>query len=336
MELIATRPCTPRDQARLMVVRSGTGELEHARVCDLPDLLEPADVLVRNRSRVLPARLETTREDSGGRVGGLYLHSREDGCWVAMLRSNGTLRAGIRLVLDDDGPILTLIEREGSHWVLACADEDPAMAVLQRHGRTPLPPYILRARGDAVCPDAQDRRWYQKIYADEFGSVAAPTAGLHFTPELDQRLRQRGLTILEVILHVGPGTFSPVTAPTLEAHQMHSEHCQVDGPTLRALSQVRPGGRIVAVGTTTARVLESIPSDHVGSAGFSRQTDLLIAPGHHWSMVDVLLTNFHLPRSTLLALVAAKIGVDLMHEAYDCAVRSGYRFYSYGDAMLLL
>ena len=198
-----------------------------------------------------------------------------------------------------------------------------------------MPPYILRARGDLEIADEQDRAWYQTLYAREEGSVAAPTAGLHFTPALDQALQDRGLRSLEVVLHVGQGTFLPVTATTLESHQMHTEDCTVDRSVLQTIMAPDRKGRIVAIGTTTARVLESLP-DSVPQADWATSTSLMISPPWQWRYVDVLLTNFHLPRSTLLALVAAQIGVPLMQEAYALAIESGYRFYSYGDAMLLL
>lgn len=332
---IATTPQEPRDQARLMVVRSTSGSIEHHRIADLPDLLEPSDMIVRNRSRVLPARLEGRRIDSGGRVSGLYLREQNAGTWVVMLRSNGRLRQGVEIQLEPEGPVLKLVERDEADWVVQVDPPGPASSILSQCGRTPLPPYILRARGSEEIADARDRAWYQTIYAREEGSVAAPTAGLHFTPTLEQQLRDRGLRFLEVILHVGQGTFLPVTAPTLEAHRMHSEDCLVDRPTLESIMARERDGRIVAVGTTTARVLESLP-ETIPDGDWSASTSLMIAPPWHWRNVDVLLTNFHLPRSTLLALVAARIGVPLMHEAYALAVKSGYRFYSYGDAMLLL
>ncbi|MCH2134413.1 MAG: tRNA preQ1(34) S-adenosylmethionine ribosyltransferase-isomerase QueA [Phycisphaerales bacterium] len=332
---IATAPAEPRDQARLMVVRADKGTIEDCHVSDLPGLLEGSDVIVRNASRVLPARLEAHRVESGGRVSGLYLHQREDGHWVAMLRSNGRLRPGVVLQLENDGPTLELVEREDANWVLRPDVDGPAESVLARHGLTPLPPYILRARGEQAVTDEQDREWYQTIYARETGSVAAPTAGLHFTPGLEARLRELGLSFLEVVLHVGAGTFQPVTAPTLAEHRMHSESFFVDHRTISEIMAPDRPGRIVAVGTTTARVLESFPAE-VPSGDWAGSTSLMISPPWEWKHVDVLMTNFHLPRSTLLALVAARIGVDLMHEAYARAVESGYRFYSYGDAMLLL
>ncbi|MDG2424577.1 MAG: tRNA preQ1(34) S-adenosylmethionine ribosyltransferase-isomerase QueA [Phycisphaerales bacterium] len=334
-DLIATTPHEPRDEARLMVVRSDTGNIEHHRISDLPDLLEPSDVLVRNRSRVLPARLEGHRVESGGRISGLFLREIQQGTWVVMLRSNGRLRPGSTIQLEPGGHQLKLIRKEEKDWVVEVQPKDSAASILASCGRTPLPPYILRARGDMLIEDEVDRDWYQTVYAREEGSVAAPTAGLHFTPALEQTLKNHGLQFLEVVLHVGQGTFLPVTAPTLETHPMHSEDCCVEHAVLEALMSPDRSGRIVAVGTTTARVLESLPAE-LPDSDWSASTNLMIAPPWQWRYVDVLLTNFHLPRSTLLALVAARIGLPLMKEAYALAVDSGYRFYSYGDAMLLL
>ena len=333
--LIATKPAVPRDQARLMVVHSSSGRIEHHRISDLPDHLDATDIMVRNRSRVLPARIEGSRVDTGGRVSGLYLHSLDDGSWVAMLKSNGKLRSGLSIQLGEDGPVLELLGRDGASWIMRCDRDQTAEAVLQSHGKTPLPPYILSARGEEMIDESEDRDWYQTIYARESGSVAAPTAGLHFTCELEEALRIKGVSFLDVLLHVGPGTFQPVSAPTLDQHQMHREDYHVEKAVLDIIMATDRARRLVAVGTTTARVLESLPESNPGR-DWSASTELMISPPWTWRHVDVLMTNFHLPRSTLLALVAARIGIELMHEAYAIAVEKEYRFYSYGDAMLLL
>ncbi|MEE2906537.1 MAG: tRNA preQ1(34) S-adenosylmethionine ribosyltransferase-isomerase QueA [Planctomycetota bacterium] len=332
---IATTPHEPRDEARMMVVHSETSTITHHRIADLPALLEPTDILIRNRSRVLPARLEGHRMESGGRISGLFLRELEPGTWVVMLRSNGRLRAGVEIQLESDGPVLRLVERDQKDWVVHVDPPESATTILSRCGRTPLPPYILRARGTLAIDDEQDRAWYQTMYAREEGSVAAPTAGLHFTPALEASLHDRGVQSLEVVLHVGPGTFLPVTTPTLQSHPMHTEDYAVDQSVLQTIMAPDRTSRIVAIGTTTARVLESLPEDPP-KGDLSASTNLMISPPWQWRYVDVLLTNFHLPRSTLLALVAARIGVPLMQEAYAQAIESGYRFYSYGDAMLLL
>ncbi|MBG84924.1 MAG: tRNA preQ1(34) S-adenosylmethionine ribosyltransferase-isomerase QueA [Phycisphaerae bacterium] len=333
--LIATRPVEPRDSARMMVVHRESGAIEHRHVGDLPDYLDRNDTIVRNRSRVLPARFNGHRVESGGSVSGLFLNQEPDGHWLVMLRSNGRLRDGIEIKLDDGGPVLTLVDRRDAHWIVRPNASGSAEEILGSCGLTPLPPYILRARGSAELPDEYDRERYQTIYAKEAGSVAAPTAGLHFTSALENQLKEMGLSILEVVLHVGPGTFAPVTTDELDDHPMHEEWCHVDRRTIGRLMDPARSGRIVSVGTTTARVLESLPEQDSGR-DWSGMTDLLISPPFNWRFVDVLLTNFHLPRSTLLALVAARIGTELMQTAYREAVQRGYRFYSYGDAMLLL
>ncbi len=334
--LIATRPAEPRDSARLLVHHVGRNETEHRRVSDLPAYLEPNDVLVFNASRVVPARLIGARVDSGGRVEGLYLDALPDRGWRCMLKSNGRLRTGVRIELV--GPrggattVIELIERDGAGWIVRADDPGDAATILERVGHTPLPPYILRARAEAV-DDATDRAWYQTVYATAAArSVAAPTAGLHFTPTLLDAIDAAGATRTEVILHVGAGTFKPVTADDLRDHDMHSEQYEVPDGALDALeAAVAAGGRRIAVGTTTVRALESATR-----GGGVRATDLLIEPGYVFRRVDALMTNFHLPRSTLLALVAALTGLDRLKAIYAEAVDRGYRFYSYGDAMLVL
>ena len=333
--LIATRPVEPRDAARLMIVHCDSGEIEHRRISDMPEYLRHDDTIVRNRSRVLPARFKGRRVGSGGAVSGLFLNEEADGCWLVMLKSNGRLREGVNIELDGDGPSLELIERRQSHWLVRPDREGTAQQILASFGLTPLPPYILRARGDGEVPDEYDRDRYQTIYAKEPGSVAAPTAGLHFTEALERALRDKGVSFEEVVLHVGPGTFSPVTTDALEDHPMHQEWCSIDRRTISTLMSRDRVGRIVSIGTTTARVLESMPEADPGE-DWSGLTDLLISPPFRWRFVDVLLTNFHLPRSTLLALVAARTGIELMHKAYREAVQCEYRFYSYGDAMLVI
>ena len=352
--LIATRPAEPRDSARLMVVsRSDPSRIEHARVRDLPGFLRAGDVMVRNASRVLPARLEGVRRDSAGRVGGIFLHEPEPGVWRVMLRSNGKLRAGVVVDLLDPrgerrGVALTLLARDEDAWLARPSTEDAgpvadAPSVLARIGATPLPPYILRARREhnLDLDDDLDRAWYQTVYASDAhtGSVAAPTAGLHFTPELLARLESMGVRSADLALHVGAGTFKPVESAHVEEHPIHSEWCEVPAETLRAVDEARAAGaRCVAIGTTSARALESVPPGD--AEGWRGETRLLITPGYAWNRVDALLTNFHLPRSTLLAMVAALFpapdGVQRLLALYNEAVREGYRFYSSGDAMLVL
>ncbi len=361
-ERIATRPVEPRDAARLLVYRRQSDAVEHARVRDLPSLLG-RDALVVNDTSVLPARLLAVRLDSGGRVEGLFLGEAAPGSWSLMLRSNGRLRQGLRLALIDPrrGEAtthqLTLSARDGAVWTAELSSDLPTEGVLDRVGMTPLPPYILRARAsggvDGSVPgsaigDDRDRAWYQTVYAEmsKRRSVAAPTAGLHFTPDLLTALSRQGVTRLSVTLHVGAGTFQPVSTDRVEDHPMHREWFSVPRATLEGIARVRAaGGRAIAVGTTAVRALESAAGGDpcVELEPPSRDADvvagatrLMIAPGYAFRLVDGLMTNFHLPRSTLLLLVGAMVGLDRLKSLYAEAIERGYRFYSYGDAMLVL
>ncbi len=357
--LIAVRPAQPRDSARLLVIsRSDPALMEHRTVRDLPEFLRAGDTLLFNASRVIPARLQGRRRDTGGAVDGLYLQSDEAAAarWRVMLRSNGRLREGAVIDLHDARGSRTffslrLIEKIDDGWSVevrgdgdAPADR-PAAAVLEQIGATPLPPYILKARRDAHLaePDARDRAWYQTVYAaaDRGASVAAPTAGLHFTPKLLAAIDRRGVRRLEISLDVGAGTFKPVECEFVEDHPIHAERYFVPGPALCALADRPP--RLFAIGTTTARAIESVPDAAFADpqalqTGYAAATRLLITPGYEWRFVRGMMTNFHLPRSTLLAMVAALLpeGIDRLLEVYQEAIRREYRFYSYGDAMLIL
>jgi S-adenosylmethionine:tRNA ribosyltransferase-isomerase len=351
-DLIATRPAEPRDASRLLVVsRTDPHRLEHRAFRDLPDLLSPDDLLVFNRSAVLPARLRGRREETGGRIEGLYLDQPGPGVWTVLLKSNGRLRQGLAVRLElpsgDDTPYrLRLLTRDAEAWRVEVerdgADLVPdAPVVLADVGATPLPPYILGRRektGQSIA-DELDRRWYQTVYAapEHAGSVAAPTAGLHFTPGLLDALAARGVRSAWVTLHVGAGTFRPIEAERLEDHQMHAERFAIPPETLGELAATRSrGGARVAVGTTSVRAIESIdPDDRTGAP---RDTSLFISPGFNFRHTDALITNFHLPRSSLLALVGAFLpeGVDRLLGLYRVAVEERYRFYSFGDAMLIL
>jgi S-adenosylmethionine:tRNA ribosyltransferase-isomerase len=349
--LIATRPARPRDSARMLVLRCAADRIEHRSVRDLPEYVRPGDVMVFNNTAVAPARLLSRRADSGGRVEGLFLAERPDGAWEVMLRSNGRLRIGVRLDLLNaadrpSGIALELVGRDGPHWLVRASSDEGAGAILDEAGRTPLPPYILKARGDEVLEDRLDRAWYQTVYADAARrhSVAAPTAGLHFTPGLLEAVESQGVRCADVTLHVGPGTFKPISARTLSGHEMHRERFEVPSSSIEAIRAARNAGgdgprpRVLAVGTTTVRALESLPSSWPDpeAGAWAGETDLLIAPPYTFRHVDGMLTNFHLPRSTLLALVAAMTGLARLKAVYAEAVERGYRFYSYGDAMLVL
>jgi len=330
-ELIAQEPVEPRDASRLLVLPRSAGEARHLRFADLPELLEPGDLLVLNDSRVIPARLEG-RKESGGRCELLLVEPLGEGGprWRALGQSSKPLRAGGRLrfpgleaeveEIEGDGLVAVRFDREG-------ADLEAALA---RAGRVPLPPYIRRP------PSPADRERYQTVVARAPGSVAAPTAGLHFTEELLARLDRRGVGRATVTLHVGPGTFLPVRAARLEDHRMHAERFAVPAGTAAAFAAARArGGRVVAVGSTVVRVLETAAEDGGLRQGAGR-TDLFLLPGHRFRAVDGLLTNFHLPRSTLLALVCAFGGRERVLAAYREAVARRYRFFSYGDAMAIL
>jgi S-adenosylmethionine:tRNA ribosyltransferase-isomerase len=331
-ERIAQEPTRERDGARLLrLERAGPGTL-HARVCDLPALLRPGDLLVRNATRVLPARLRG-RKPSGGAVEALLLGALPDapGRFRALLRGAARARPGAKLRF---GPIAAgldaeLVERraEGEVVLAFAPGADPYAA-----GETPLPPYIRR---NAARPE--DAARYQTVYARVPGSVAAPTAGLHLSQALLARLAARGIETADLVLHVGPGTFRPLTAAQLASGRLGRERFELPAETAARIAAARArGGRVVAVGTTSARVLETraVPGGLVSPG--SGETELFLRPGSRFQVVDALLTNFHLPRSSLLLLVAAFAGRERVLAAYAEAVRAGYRFYSYGDAMLVL
>ncbi|QEL17362.1 tRNA preQ1(34) S-adenosylmethionine ribosyltransferase-isomerase QueA [Limnoglobus roseus] len=328
--LIAQEPTARRDDARLLVVRRGTQALEHRHVRDLPQLLRAGDRLVLNDTRVLPARLIGERANTGGKWEGLFLRDR-DGEWELMAKTRGYPKLGERIVTDT-GLSLTLIGRTSDkHWLMRPDATGSALELLQKFGQIPLPPYIRKGR--AGEPDAER---YQTVYARAAGSVAAPTAGLHFTPELFAALSQAGVGRASVTLHVGLGTFAPIKSDDPTQHEMHSEWCEVPATTVEAIRQTKAaGGRVIAVGTTTARTLESaaLPGE---LQAFIGETNIFIHPPFAFRVLDGLLTNFHLPRTTLLLLVQALAGSELLQRAYEEAIREEYRFYSYGDAMLVL
>ena len=343
-ERIATQPASPRDAARLMVADRATGRADDHHVRDLPalGLLRAGDLLVLNETRVLPARLVGERCATGGRVTGLYLASEGD-LWQVMLEARGRLEPGEAIDLDARARLVLERALGQGRWAARLEADGDTEAVLARVGRTPLPPYIARARQrhDEPAERDEDVERYNTVYARHAGSVAAPTAGLHLTPELLATLQAQGVGVARVTLHVGLGTFAPVRSDTLASHAMHGERVVIAPATRDALAATRDaGGRIVAVGTTTVRALESLPAHWRELEGdFVTDTELFIYPGSDvvFRFTDMLMTNFHLPRSTLLAMVAALpgVGVERLLGWYREAVRRGYRFYSYGDAMLV-
>jgi S-adenosylmethionine:tRNA ribosyltransferase-isomerase len=335
-ELIAQLPLPNRSDARLLVVHRSSGEIEEGHVRDLARWLAPPDCLVFNDTRVIPARLVGLRQQTGGRWHGLFLQADRSGLWEILSKTRGKLRVGESIVVQDheSHPAFTLrlISQEDSGaWIAAPDSDADPLQLLQRAGRVPLPPYIRQGE-----MEPQDVERYQTVFATRPGAVAAPTAGLHFTPELLRRLRDQQLGMCRVTLHVGVGTFRPIAATTLDEHRMHSEWGEIDAETADRLNRCREeGGRVVAIGTTVVRVLET--AGLTGRlAAWSDHTDLFIRPPYTFRTVDALLTNFHLPRSTLLVLVRTFGGDELMRKAYDWAIRERYRFYSYGDAMLIL
>ncbi|MBI1368978.1 MAG: tRNA preQ1(34) S-adenosylmethionine ribosyltransferase-isomerase QueA [Planctomycetes bacterium] len=339
-ELIARTPADRRDAARLLVYERGGGAMSHRVVADLPALMRPGDLLVINDTKVLPARFDAVRVRTGGKVEGLFVETRDDQMWHVLLKSGGKLGPGERLDLAGAGELELITQREDGSWNAARHSELDTAALLDRVGRMPLPPYIRAQReGDETRFDALDRQRYQTVYARQHGAVAAPTAGLHFTEALLADLRAMGVRIAPVTLHVGLGTFAPVRTDTLEAHDMHEERFTVPAATLAELAAARADRRrIVAVGTTTVRTLESLPPppELDPTQDYSAATRLLISPGFAFRYTDALMTNFHLPRSTLLALVAALTGLDRLKALYAEAIARRYRFYSYGDAMLIV
>ena len=333
-ELIAQAPPAERAGSRLLHYRRADGLLAHRTFSDLPGLLRPGDLLVFNDARVVPARF-TLRKPTGGLVEGLFLGEPSPGVWRVLVRNMGPpARRTLAFDARPDVAVTTLERRGGGEWLVRVDAGVPALEFLAEVGRMPLPPYIRRSRGRDDRDDA-DRRRYQTVYAQSPGAVAAPTAGLHFTEQVLAELARRGVGRAFVTLHVGLGTFKPVTADELSGHAMHREAYTVGPEAADALDAAeRDGRRIVAVGTTSARVLESHPADQPFEPA-SGETGIFIYPPYAWRHVGALLTNFHLPRSTLIALVAAFVGLDEQRRLYHAAIEQGYRFFSYGDAMFV-
>ena len=329
-ERIALRPARPRDSAR-MLVAAGDAAFQDQHVRDLPGLLCKGDVLVFNDTRVIPAQLEGKRGEA--RIGAT-LHKRQDlRRWQAFIRNAKRLRPGDRIEFPEDVAAIAETRHDDGSWTLFFEGEEPVEVLLDRAGTMPLPPYIAGKRGT----DEADRSDYQTMFAAREGAVAAPTAALHFTPELMTALEEAGIAHETLTLHVGAGTFLPVKADDTADHRMHAEWGRIDMATADRLNAVRAsGGRLIAVGTTSLRLLESAAAENGTILPFDGDTAIFITPGYKFRAIDGLMTNFHLPRSTLFMLVSALMGLDRMQAVYSHAIAEGYRFYSYGDSSLLL
>ncbi len=331
---VAQRPLPDRSGSRLLTVDRRAGTIAHMRFGDLPRLLRPGDLLVVNESRVMPARLRGRRA-GGGAAEVLLVHEEADGTWLAMVRPGSRLRPGRSVRFGQDGAAEVVAYAPGGLRRVRFTGPEGVRLIMERHGTVPLPPYIDRP------PEPADRERYQTVYAAVDGSVAAPTAGLHFTPELLARLADGGVGVARVVLHVGPGTFKPVEGDDPAQHLMHAERYDVSAAAAAAVNRTRAaGGRVWAVGTTVARTLETVANEPAGEPagpvrGMRGWTSLFIYPPYRFRIVDALLTNFHRPRSTLLMLVAAFAGYDLTMRAYREAVAADYRLFSYGDAMAI-
>jgi S-adenosylmethionine:tRNA ribosyltransferase-isomerase len=340
-DLIAQEPAAERDRSRLLVVRRDDASLEYRHFLDLPEVLDPGDLLVLNDTRVLAARLLGQRERTRGKWEGLYLGER-DGAWELLCQLRGTLVEGETVIVSEpydvsrsDGLRLTYLGRSpDGHFRFRPQSPGTPAELLTRYGHVPLPPYIRKGR-----EIASDVERYQTIYARRPGAVAAPSAGLHFTDRLFDRLRERSVLTATLTLHVGLGTFQPLQTDDPTKHVMHREWCELPATTADAVNECRDRGRrVVAVGTTAVRTLESAAARNPDAPlqPWRGETDLFIRSPFRFRVVDALVTNFHLPRTSLLLLVGAFAGEDLLHRAYEEAIRQRYRFYSYGDAMLIL
>lgn len=327
-ELIAQTPLERRDGSRLLALDKYSGEIEHRHFYDLPDFLKAGDCLVMNNSRVLPARLIGTRK-TGGMVELVLLRDLGDGRWECLSRPGRKTKPGTELSFGD-GELNAAVEAvvEGGNRIVRFDYEGIFLEVLERLGKMPLPPYIKE--------ELNEPERYQTVYSRELGSAAAPTAGLHFTEELLEKLRVKGVKLCYVTLHVGLGTFRPVKEDEIEDHEMHSEFCVIPEETARAVNETkRAGGRIIAVGTTSCRTLESFAKEDGTLEACSGWTNIFIYPGYKFKCIDALITNFHLPESTLIMLVSALAGRENILNAYKTAVEERYRFFSFGDAMFI-
>ena len=328
-ELIAQTPIENRDHSRLLHLDKNTGAFEHLHFFDLPDLLSPGDCLVLNNSRVLPARLIGHRP-SGGAIELVLLKNISDNKWECLSKPGRKTRPGQEIIFGD-GELKAIVTDvvEGGNRIVEFIYEGVFLEVLEKLGRMPLPPYIKE--------ELKDSERYQTVYSKELGSAAAPTAGLHFTNELLDTIKSKGINVCDITLHVGLGTFRPVKEENIEDHPMHSEYCVVPKETAEIINKTKDdGGRIISVGTTTCRTLETFSDDNGYLNESSGWTDIFIYPGYNFKCIDALITNFHLPESTLIMLVSALAGRENIMNAYKEAVNERYRFFSFGDAMIII
>lgn len=329
-ERIAQTPVEPRDHSHLLVMDRFTGEMEHRHFYDIVDYLHPGDLLVINDSRVLPARLYGYKEDTGAHMELLLLEQKENMVWECLAKPGKKAKPGVKLIFGDGLLVGEVVEvkEDGNRMVKFTCDGN-FYSVLDQIGQMPLPPYITEK--------LQDKERYQTVYSKELGSAAAPTAGLHFTPELMDKIRAMGVDFASVTLHVGLGTFRPVKAQEVTEHKMHSEHCLLPKETAEKILKTKAnGGRVIAVGTTSCRTLESVATFTGQIQPWEGYTDIFIYPGYEFKVLDGLITNFHLPESTLIMLVSAFAGREHILHAYEEAVKLEYRFFSFGDACLFL
>lgn len=331
-ELIAQYPLPERDESRLMVLNRNTRGIQHTTFSQLPEFLSPGDLMVLNNTRVIPARLIGRKEKTGGKVEVLLLSPKDKGLWEAMVKRSSRITPGTKVIFGDGRLVARILGKtETQERLIQFQHNGDLRGLLEEFGRPPLPPYIKREAEDS------DRERYQTVYAKKNGAVAAPTAGLHFTEALLGKMEAKGIKKVELTLHVGLGTFLPVRTENVEDHNLHEENLEITSEAARQVNETRASGRrIVAVGTTSVRAIESAADVNGHISPRSGSTGIFIYPGYKFRAVDALVTNFHLPMSTLLMLVSAFAGREFIMEAYREAVRERYRFYSYGDAMLIM
>ncbi len=331
-ELIAQRPAGIRDRSKLMVVDRRSGKIHEAEFRDIIHYLFPNDLIVLNNTKVFPSRIYGEKEETGGKIEVLLVEKKEGKEWISLIK--GKVKVGQRLIFAKKRLSAIVIDQEGAgKWLIRFETDEDLLDIMNKYGQTPLPPYIKRD-----TPLSYDKIRYQTVYAKQTGAVAAPTAGLHFTKNLIKKIMEKGVEIVFVTLHVGPGTFRPVKTADINNHKMDKEAYSVSEEAVEKINKAKKSGRrVIAIGTTTTRVLETIYLKGIPKiSGIEGYTDLFITPGFRFKAVDALVTNFHLPRSTLLILVSAFSGYDLIMKTYKMAVEKGYRFYSYGDAMFII